>query len=311
MNTIDEIKARIDIVDLVSETVKLRHSGKNYTGFCPFHPNAHTPAFAVFPDSGTWRCFGQCNEGGDIFKYIMKKEGFDFTQALKYLAERAGVQLQPQTPETEAQAEEFDRLRTLLEEAVVFYRHQLLHTSAGQAALDYLHRRGLRDETIEVFGLGYGPDAWEAAVQHFTSKGYTPDELLQVGLVTQRDAARGVYDRFRNRIIFPIREGTGKMAGFGARISRPQRPAQVYQHRPDGALRQRPLALRPGPGAQGRPRPGPGGHRGRLPGRDRPAPGRLRQHRLADGYRPHRGPAPPGQEIHPAHHPGVRRRCRR
>ncbi|MDD5370597.1 MAG: DNA primase [Anaerolineaceae bacterium] len=221
MNTIDEIKARIDIVDLVSETVKLRHSGKNYTGFCPFHPNARTPAFAVFPDSGTWRCFGQCNEGGDIFKYIMKKEGFDFTQALKYLAERAGVQLQPQTPETAAQTEEYDRLRTLLEEAVVFYRHQLLHTSAGQIALEYLHRRGLHDDTIEVFGLGYGPDAWEAATQYFTGKGYTPEELLQTGLATQRDAARGVYDRFRNRIIFPIREGSGKMAGFGARILDP------------------------------------------------------------------------------------------
>ncbi len=221
MSTIDEVKARIDIVDLVSETVKLRRTGKNYSGFCPFHPNSHTPAFAVFPDSGTWRCFGQCNEGGDIFKFVMKKEGWDFPEALKYLADRAGVQLAPPSPHAEETAEEHERLRSLLEEAVVFYRHHLLHTPAGQVALDYIHRRQLKDATIEQFGLGYAPDAWEAALQHFSAKGYKPDELLQAGLATQRDSG-GVYDRFRNRIMFPIREMTGKMVGFGARILDPK-----------------------------------------------------------------------------------------
>jgi DNA primase len=221
MSTIDEVKARIDIVDLVSETVKLRRTGKNYSGFCPFHPNSHTPAFAVFPDSGTWRCFGQCNEGGDVFKFVMKKEGWDFSQALKYLADRAGVQLTPLTPQAEETAEEHERLRSLLEEAVVFYRHHLLHTPAGHTALDYLHRRQLKDPTIEQFGLGYAPDAWEAALQHFSAKGYKPDELLQAGLATQRDSG-GAYDRFRNRIMFPIRDMAGKMVGFGARILDPK-----------------------------------------------------------------------------------------
>ncbi len=98
MSSIDEIKARLDIVDLVSETVQLRRSGKNYTGFCPFHSNTRTPAFVVFPETGTWRCFGQCNEGGDIFGFVMKKEGWDFTEALRFLAEKAGVQLKPPTP---------------------------------------------------------------------------------------------------------------------------------------------------------------------------------------------------------------------
>ena len=93
MSSIDEIKARIDIVDLVSETVQLRHSGKNYLGFCPFHANTRTPAFVVFPESGTWRCFGQCNEGGDIFGFIMKKEGWDFGETLTFLADKAGVEL--------------------------------------------------------------------------------------------------------------------------------------------------------------------------------------------------------------------------
>jgi DNA primase len=221
MTAIDEIKARIDIVDLVSETVKLRRTGKNYVGFCPFHPNSHTPAFAVFQESGTWRCFGQCNEGGDIFKFVMKKEGWDFPQALKYLANRAGVTLETLTPQAEAAAEEHERLHTLLEEAATFYRHQLLHTPAGQSALAYLHKRGLQDTIIETFGLGYAPATWEAAVQYLGGKGYTSDDLLQAGLASERESS-GLFDRFRNRITFPIRDAMGKMAGFGARMLDPQ-----------------------------------------------------------------------------------------
>ena len=125
MSVTEEIKARIDIVDLVSETVKLRRTGKNYTGFCPFHPNSRTPAFVVFPDSGTWRCFGQCNEGGDIFRFVMKKEGWDFPQALRVLAEKAGVQLEAQTPEKKAEEEQYARLRGLMEDAVTFFRYHL------------------------------------------------------------------------------------------------------------------------------------------------------------------------------------------
>jgi DNA primase len=228
MSTIDEIKARIDIVDLVSETVQLRRSGKNYLGFCPFHENTRTPAFVVFPDSGTWRCFGQCNEGGDIFKFVMKKEGWDFTEALRYLAERAGVQLKPPTPEEQEAAEEHDALRSLLEEAVTVYRHQLLNTNAGQGALEYLRReRGLADGTIEAFGLGYAPDSWDAITNFFKSKGNSEEELLACGLVTEREVAgsgrsAGVYDRFRRRVMFPIRDERGRMAGFGARILNPE-----------------------------------------------------------------------------------------
>ncbi len=220
-SVVDEIKARLDIVDVVSETVNLRRSGKNYTGFCPFHPNTRTPAFVVFPESGTWRCFGQCNEGGDIFSFVMKKEGWDFAEALRYLAERAGVQLRPTTPQQQEQAEEFERLRALLEDAVIFYRHNLLNTPAGEAALRYLtEKRGLTRQTIETWGLGYAPNAWDATTRHFLKKGYTEEELLQAGLVSQRDSG-GVYDRFRHRITFPIRDERGRMAGFGARVLNP------------------------------------------------------------------------------------------
>ena len=221
MTAIDEIKSRIDIVDLVSETVKLRHSGKNYTGFCPFHTNTRTPAFVVFPDSGTWRCFGQCNEGGDIFRYVMKKEGWDFPETLRFLAEKAGVQLEPVTPQRLEVDQVNERLQGLLEEAVNFYRHHLLQTPGGKPALAYLTKRGLKQETIENFGLGYAPDGWEVAQQYFLGKGYSTEELLKSGMATERQEREGAYDRFRNRIMFPIRDALGHMAGFGARILDP------------------------------------------------------------------------------------------
>jgi DNA primase len=221
MTAVDEIKSRIDAVELISETVKLRRSGKNYTGFCPFHPNTRTPAFVVFPDSGTWRCFGQCNEGGDIIKFVMKKEGWDFPQALQFLAQRAGVVLEPPTPEKQAEEEEHTRLRALLEEAVIFYHHHLLQTPAGKPALEFLRRRGLEPITIETFNLGYAPDTWDSALTFLIGKGYTLEELLQTGMVTQRESGSGAYDRFRNRVMFPIRDGMGHMSGFGARILNP------------------------------------------------------------------------------------------
>lgn len=220
MSTIDEIKNRIDVVDLVSETVKLRRSGKNYLGFCPFHDNKRTPAFVVFPDSGTWRCFGECNEGGDIFKFVMKKEGWDFTETLRYLAEKAGVELQPQTEEQKEQDEQYDRYRQLLEEAATFYQHQLLQTPEGKYALNYLVQRGVTRETIETFGLGFAPASWDLTHQYFFGKGYSEGDLIEAGMVTQRDGG-GVYDRFRNRLMFSIRDMGGRMSGFGARVLDP------------------------------------------------------------------------------------------
>ena len=219
MDPVEEIKNRLDIVDIVSEVVDLRKTGKNYIGFCPFHDNKRTPAFVVFPETGTWRCFG-CNEGGDIFTFVMKREGWDFRQALENLAERAGVTLEPRSPAADARKEAHQRLYDLMEEAVAFYRHHL-RTPAGKIALDYLHKRGLTDETIEVFGLGYAPHAWEAARKYFTGKGYTDDDLIAAGLLTQRDDGK-IYDRFRHRVMFPIRDARGRAVGFGARTLDPE-----------------------------------------------------------------------------------------
>ncbi len=242
MSTIDEIKAKIDIVDLVSEAgVKLRHAGKNYTGFCPFHDNKKTPAFVVWPETGTWRCFGACNEGGDIFKFVMKKEGLDFKEALNKLAARAGVQVESYQREAPEAKEAHDNLRKLLEDAIIFYRSHLFN---NKDVLTYLReKRGLTDATIETFGLGYAPNGWDNALKHFTQRGYSEQDLIDSGLLTVREGdgtqvdtytgtqeedvqrstfnAKRTYDRFRHRIMIPIRDENGKMAGFGARIVDP------------------------------------------------------------------------------------------
>ena len=220
MSTIDEIKSRIDLVDLVSEAgVKLRHAGKNYTGFCPFHDNKHTPAFVVWPETGTWRCFGSCNEGGDIFKFVMKKEGIDFKEAMQKLAARAGVEIKEYQRETPQQKEAYDNLRKLLEDAVVFYRS---HLFSNKEILNYLReKRGLTDTTIETFGLGYAPAGYDNALKHFIQRGYRDQELMDAGLLSMREHDLRTYDRFRNRIMIPIRDEQGRMAGFGARIVDP------------------------------------------------------------------------------------------
>ncbi|MDF1521079.1 MAG: DNA primase [Brevefilum sp.] len=234
MTAVDDIKARLDIVDIVSETVKLRHSGKNYTGFCPFHTNTKTPAFVVFPDTQTWRCFGQCNEGGDLFNFVMKREGWDFQETFRRLAERAGVTLHEFTPEEQEKVEENERLREVLSMAVTFFQHQLRNTEAGKQALDYLYGRKLTDETIDTFALGYAPDSWDAQTNHLTSRSVSIQELNDAGLVSERDSG-GVYDRFRHRLVIPIRDDRGRMAGFGGRVLR-QDDVPKYLNSPKTAV---------------------------------------------------------------------------
>jgi DNA primase len=217
MTAIEEVKDRLNIVDIVGETVKLKKSGKNYTGFCPFHPNTRTPAFVVFADTGTWRCFGACSEGGDIFKFVMKKEGWDFPEALRMLAQKAGVELKPRNEQQEKREGQKDRLRELLTQAVTYYRHGLLETDPGKVALEYLLARGFSEETLESFEIGYAPASWGASKDYLLSKGFTSEELEQGGMLSKR-GDDSLYDRFRNRIMFPIRDHQGRISGFGARV---------------------------------------------------------------------------------------------
>ena len=220
MTVVDDIKDRLDIVEIVGQTVKLRRTGKNYIGFCPFHSNTRTPAFVVFPETQTWRCFGQCNEGGDIFGYMMKREGWDFNEALRQLAERAGVTLIQHTPESEANEQTRQDLSAVLEEAASFFRQQMLTTPAGNKALDYLHKRGLTDETIKVWGLGYAPGSWSALLDHLRLKNFQTPIMVAAGMMTERDDG-SIYDRFRNRLMFPIRGPYGQLTGFGGRVLDP------------------------------------------------------------------------------------------
>lgn len=220
MTAVDDIKAQLDLVDIVSQTVKLRKAGKNYSGFCPFHSNTHTPAFVVFPETQTWRCFGQCNTGGDLFGYVMKREGWDFGETLKYLADKAGVTLPSYTPVNEKAEEVKKTIAQLLQDAADYYRQQMLQTPQGQETLAYLRKRGLNDETIKVWGLGYAPSGWSELTNAMKRKGYTDALLLEAGLVAEREDGSS-YDKFRHRLMFPIRDTNGKMAGFGGRVLDP------------------------------------------------------------------------------------------
>lgn len=220
MTVIDDIKQRIDLVNVVEQTVRLKRTGKNYIGFCPFHSNTRTPSFVVFPETQTWRCFGQCNEGGDVFGYLMRRDNLDFNEVLKQLADRAGVVLRAQTPAEIKHEEVKQTLSQVMEAAVEFFRKQMLETEAGNKALDYVHKRGLSDETIKTWGLGYAPNSWNALLDHLLSKGYSRELILQAGLLSEGEEGR-VFDRFRDRLMFPIRNPYGKMAGFGGRALNP------------------------------------------------------------------------------------------
>ena len=221
MTPIEEIKNRLDIVDVVSETVQLRRSGNSYSGFCPFHSNTKTPAFVVFPDSQTWRCFGACAEGGDIFSFVMKQNGWEFRETLEHLANRAGVILEPLTPQKKAAEEAEAQLADLLEAAADYFHQLLLHAPQAEEARQYIRGRVLTVGTVNTFQLGYALDSWDACSMHFMGQGYSQQELLDAGLLTENIDKGTTYDRFRQRLMFPIRNVSGRVVGFGARTLEP------------------------------------------------------------------------------------------
>lgn len=217
MSITQEIKDRLDIVEIIGESVQLRRAGRRFTAFCPFHQNTRTPSFYVFPETQTWHCFGACAEGGDAFSFVMKKNGWDFSETLKVLAQRAGVELKPQTPERKAQQAVEDRLAELLEVAADYYHQLLLYGPQAEHARSYLERRSLSAETLATFKIGFALNSWDAASTHFQSQGYSRDDLLAAGLLSQNEAKGTTYDRFRNRIMIPIHDPSGRVVGFGAR----------------------------------------------------------------------------------------------
>jgi len=215
MSVITEVKQRLDIVELVSDYVTLQKTGRNFKGLCPFHSEKH-PSFFVFPEQQSWHCFGACGTGGDIFSFVMKKEGIDFGQALRLLAQRGGITLSPLEAPDKAEDEKKERLFQINEAATEYYHHLLSSTKAGEATRSYLARRKVMPETIKEFRLGFSPDAWETIKSYLLGKGYKEKELVEAGLIIEKEEG-GSYDRFRNRLMFPICDIQGRVTGFGAR----------------------------------------------------------------------------------------------
>ena len=216
MSVITEVKQRLDIVEFISEYVTLQKAGRNFKGLCPFHSEKH-PSFFVFPEQQSWHCFGACGTGGDIFAFVMKKEGIDFGQALRLLAQRGGVTFSPREAPSKAEDEKRERLFQINEAAAEYYYHILSTTKTGTTARSYLAKRNIVPETIKEFRVGFSPDAWEAIKNYLLGKGYTERELAEAGLVIEKEEG-GSYDRFRNRLMFPICDIQGRVTGFGARV---------------------------------------------------------------------------------------------
>lgn len=221
MSISEEIKERLDIVELIQTNgVQLRKAGRNFTGLCPFHPNTRTPAFYVFPDTQSYYCFS-CHKAGDAFTFLMERQGLQFGDALTQLAQRAGVKLPELAPGMrEAQEQENAvqaKLRQINEDAAVYWHHLLRNTAKGEVGRAYVAQRGLSDATVEAWQIGYAAEDWSDLLRHLTDrKGHTPEDLEQAGLIIHREGG-GYYDRFRNRLMFPIRDLKGVIVGFGGR----------------------------------------------------------------------------------------------
>ena len=224
MSTIDEVKARLDIVETVSRYVPdLKKSGRTYKALCPFH-SERTPSFTVDPGRGSWHCFGACSTGGDVIEFVRRFEQLEFPEALRLCADRAGVELRPPSRREQQQREAHERLLRANEAAAVFF-DAALDGPAGVEALRYIDERGLDPETRKTWQLGYAPEGWRGLLDHLLARGFAESDLLEAGLAVKGDSdARGqggVYDRFRHRLIFPTRDGRGRLIGFGARALRP------------------------------------------------------------------------------------------
>jgi DNA primase len=215
MTAVDEVKQKTDILGVVSQYVKMTKAGKMYRGLCPFHSEKHG-SFFVYPEQQTWHCFGACATGGDVFSFIMKKEGLDFGEALRLLARRAGVIL-PESPELQAKGKEKDRIYEINQFTAEFYHGGLAKPGPAEKAREYAKRRGLSEKTIDDFELGFSPVSWEALKAHLTSIGYKEDELVKAGVLVQGDNGQS-YDRFRGKLMFPVRDERGHVTGFGARV---------------------------------------------------------------------------------------------
>ena len=233
--SIQQILSRIDIIDVVGSFVKLKKRGTNYLGLCPFH-NEKTPSFTVSPSKEIFKCFG-CGKSGNTISFIMEHEKLSYVEALRWLAVRYNIQIEETavSPEVFQQQQEAESLYIINQFAQKFYEEQLFNTEEGRdIGLSYLKQRGFNESTIKKFGLGYAPDKWDLFSTHAKSAQYNQDLLLKSGLVVNRNDQ--LLDNYRDRIIFPIHNNTGKIIGFGARLIKSNDRAPKYINTPENEL---------------------------------------------------------------------------
>src|SRR3989338_8643761 len=217
MSPTEEIKSRLDIINVISEYFPLKPAGANWRARCPFH-DERTPSFMVSKSKQIWHCFG-CGEGGDVISFVMKQEGLEFPETLRLLADKAGVRLRTEDP---ALRSERQKLTALMEAAVVYWSDILWRETAAEAARSYLmEQRGLSPQTIRQWRLGYALDSWEALINHLAKVGYREEDMIKCGLAVRKmeTRGRGAYDRFRRRLIFPIASAAGQIVRVTGRRS--------------------------------------------------------------------------------------------
>jgi DNA primase len=217
MSVVEEIKQRVDIVDLISQHVALKRSGRGFIALCPFHTEK-TPSFHVDPSRQSWHCFGACGTGGDVFSFVMKKENVEFREAMRLLAQQAGVSIdERRDPQQDARRA---KLYEVNEAAAAFFHAQLTddgrHARGADLAREYVEERRLSAGAVDSFQLGYAPNSWDTLLSHLRERGFAPDDALAAGVAVEGE--RGPYDRFRHRLMFPIRDDRGRVAGFGGRL---------------------------------------------------------------------------------------------
>ena len=213
-SSIDEIKARLNIVDVIGEYVRLNKAGINWKALCPFH-NEKGASFMVNEEKQFYHCFG-CGKSGDMFSFVMDIESLEFREALKLLAEKAGVQLEAYVPKA---GEKKDRTLEILELATKFYETQLWKGMGKERIMRYLHERGISDDSVRSFRLGYAPPGWDNVLKFLVGRGYEAVEIAKTGLLVQKEGGAGFYDRFRDRIMFPVADSMGKVVGYSARVA--------------------------------------------------------------------------------------------
>lgn len=214
MQPSEEIKAKLDIVDVVRDYIPLKAAGVNFRACCPFHKEK-SPSFVVSPEKQIFHCFG-CGKGGDIFSFVTQIEGIEFVEALRMLAQKAGVTLQRIDPKINS---EKNKILDIIDLSRKYFHHVLRNDKGAQAARDYLKKRGLKDETIDEWQIGYSLDSWDGLLKALLARGYKEPEILKAGMIIKKENTNKYYDRFRDRIMFPINDVNGSTVAFTARIN--------------------------------------------------------------------------------------------